>query len=88
MEPEKIEPTDQEKGAIARAQTREFFNTALGRRQLYMILVADLGLFREARTDEEVALRNYACFFIREHLGLQTAQEALALVGEILKNGK
>ena len=82
------ELTAEEREALARAQTREFYNSELGRRQLYMILVADLGLLREATTDTETALRNYACFFIREHLGLQTAQEALALVGEILKNGK
>jgi hypothetical protein len=81
--------TPQEIEALARAQTRDFYASSdMGRRQLYMILVADLGLLREATTPEAIALRNYACYFVREHLGLRDATDALALVGEILNRGK
>ena len=72
----------------ARERFRRFYDSDEGRKILYAILVADLGIFREATTQEEVALKNYACYFVREHLGLMEAHDGVAMVGEILKHGK
>lgn len=82
------EVTSEELEADLRTSFRRLFNTQDGKKVLYTMLVTDLGLFREAKNEEEMVLRNYASFFVKDRLGLIKASDALAVIGEILKLGK
>jgi len=71
----------EEKNEIMKETCRRLFITDDGKIALGMLLT-DLKMFAEIRTEQDMALNNYAKFFIRERLGVRDTKDLTDFIAE------
>ncbi len=71
----------------ARAMVRRVYSTPDGKRVLTALLL-DLGYFGQAESPGDVALRNFAAFYLKERVGFTKATDAVSVVELMLTLGK